>query len=109
MTDKPTYLQFLASTGMSLQQLGLEDIALQREDALTAVEILQQQSIPILGGDVYFVRDGRAEPAYANWHCDSRTDERPADYLSRSCQDARQYITAFPDRDGVTPVFVLVV
>jgi hypothetical protein len=104
-----TYDQFLARTGVSLQQLGLADIALQREDALVAVEILQRQATPILGGDVYLVQDSRTEIAHANWHSDRRADEALDDYIIRSCQETRTYIEAFPRRDGVTPVFVLVV
>lgn len=109
MTDEPSYAQLLASKGVSLQQLGLDDIALPRADALIALELLQQQSVPILGGDVYVVRGDRTELAHANWHSDPRADESRADYVARSCQDARTYIAAYPHRDGETPVFVIVV
>jgi hypothetical protein len=109
MTAELTYERLLATKGVSLHQLGLREIALHRADALTAVEILHQQSIPILGGDVYFVLKDRTEPAYASWHCDPRAGERVVDYIARSCDDARKYIVAFPYRDTVTPVFVIVI
>lgn len=45
--------------GISLQELGLGEVGLLRGDAPHAVELLRESSVPILGGDVYFIRSER--------------------------------------------------
>jgi hypothetical protein len=109
MTTELTYDQLLASRGVSLQQLGLADRALRHADALIAVEIVRQLRLPILGGDVYLVCDQRVELAYANWSCNPRDGEDGAYYVTRSCDEARRYIAAFPRQDDAEPIFVLVI
>jgi hypothetical protein len=94
------YQQLLRTRGVSLQAFGLRDIALEREDAISALEFLREDSVPVVGGDVYCQRDGRIELAYANWHCDPNAGEPPGDYLSRSVVAAEHYIKRFPERPG---------
>jgi hypothetical protein len=103
------YMELLAAKGVSLRAFGIQDVALKREDALFAVELLRHGSIPIMGGDVYFERGAAIELAYANWHTDGRRDEDRANYLTRSWDDATKYITTFPSRADVKPLFSLVV
>jgi hypothetical protein len=95
------YLRLLDEKGVSLSLLGLEEFALTREDALTAVETLRHDSVAILGGDVYLLRGARVELAYANWSAED-------DSTKTSWDIAFQYIMRFPERSDATPVFAFV-
>ena len=109
MSDAGTFEQLSAANGVSLQDLGLKEVALHRADALLAVEQLRAASVPILGGDVYFFRGEKVEHAFANWHSDRRPGEGWREFAERSCRETTRYLEAFPHRPEVAPVFVLVV
>ena len=107
MSRKP-YYRLLSDKGVSLEHLGLHELALHREDALAAIDLLEAAGRPILGGDVFFQRGERVELAYANWTTQSRAGERVPDYVARCCRDSRNYITKFPYHDDGIALFVLV-
>jgi hypothetical protein len=108
MRNKEEYTTLLESKGIPLAMLGVRDIALRRNDALQAVECLRAAEIPILGGDVYFQRNGRIEAAYANWHADPKREEDWNAYLRRSWSSTEDYIRGFPDNKDIEPLFSLV-
>jgi Immunity protein 40 len=103
------YQQMLSSKGVPLDGLGIREVGLTRDDALQAIGFLESESIPILGGDVYFRRGSKIETAYANWYSDPVPGEDRSEFLGRSWKRAREYIKDFPERQGVDPLFVLVV
>ena len=109
MSHASAFEQLLVSRGISLQELGLKEVALTRADALKAVELLRASSVPILGGDVYFVRGECVEQAFANWHTDRHPGEGRGEFAERSSRQSAKYIEAFPHRPDVTSAFVLVV
>ncbi len=109
MTPLEQYQRLLDTKGISLQKLGIRDIALERGDALSAVELLQKASIPILGGDVYVKRNDSIELAYANWHSDRKPNEATNDYFSRSWETTKNYIKSYPEPADGKPLFALVI
>ena len=109
MNRGSTFEGLLMAKGISLHGLGLTEVALPRADALLAAEELRASSVPILGGDVYFVRGGNVEQAFANWHSDRHPGEGLREFAERSYRETTKYIDSFPLRPEVTPVFVLVV
>jgi hypothetical protein len=102
------YHTLLVNNGIQLGIPGLKDIALQRADALYGVKLLRTTAIPILGGDVWFRRGSKIEPAYANWHTDGEIGEDKGAYLHRTWDSAERYIREFPVPTGAEPLFVLV-
>ena len=102
------YNELLKSRGIPLRELGIADVALGRTDVLSAIELLRNASIPVLGGDVYFKRLGRIELAYANWHSDPEQGEDRQRFVSRSCFETENYIKSFPPSDA-EPLFALVI
>lgn len=108
MNTSQDYQSLLEEKGISLEPLGLLDIALERVDALHAISILQKALIPILGGDVYFKHGSGIEIAYANWHSDPKPGEESVHFVNRSCLETENYIKSFPLSDA-HPIFVLVV
>ena len=109
MLTSKSYQEILHSKGLRLNQLGIEEIALSRHDALRAIGFLESDLIPILGGDVYYRSGSKIEVAYDNWHSDPVPEETQSDFLRRGWKTAREYIEAFPERQGVDLLFVLVV
>ena len=109
MTRVEPYENLLASQGISLESLGLTEIALARVDALRATEVLALANMPVLGGDVYIDRQGRIEVGFSNWYTD-REDDEPRDlFASRSWEQSRTYISKFPEPQDGRALFVLVV
>jgi hypothetical protein len=103
------YRRLLQTRGASLQQrFGISEVALAKEDALSALQLLSEAEFGVLGGDVYFKRGDAIELAYANWHCDPNAGESSGDFRRRSIKVAEDYIKRFPVREGVVPLFVLV-
>ncbi len=109
MISLETYEQILASKGVSLGKLGLQDVALRRADALRVIQLLRDSLVPILGGDVYLERTGGIDVGYANWHVDRQNGEDPDEFVTRSCIRAERYVAEFPQRVDEKPLFVLVV
>jgi hypothetical protein len=95
--------------GVSLRSLGIRDIALERDDALRAVEFLRNASVPILGGDVYIKRGEKIELTYADWHSDPKPGENADDYLARSWATMESYIKAYPQPSNAATLFALVI
>jgi hypothetical protein len=95
------YQVFLKDKGVPLKRVGTDEIALERDDTLNAIGILQKLSVPVLGGDVYLRRGSQIEVAYANWHVEPHQ-------LANSWEISSEYVQKFPARADVTPLFVLV-
>lgn len=109
MLISKNYQQILDNRGIRLDDLGIEEIALARDDALRAIGFLESELIPILGGDVYYRRGSKIEVAYANWYSDPVPGEEQSDFLKRGWKTAREYVKDFPERQDVSPLFVFVV
>ncbi len=87
---------------------GLREVGLERSDALLAIELLRENMVPVLGGDVYFRQNSKITVAYANWYCEPKVGEDVVDFSSRSCSKADEYIKQFPTQDGKEALFVIV-
>ncbi|HVY23365.1 MAG TPA: Imm40 family immunity protein [Steroidobacteraceae bacterium] len=104
------YERLLKKKGIPLVVLGVREVGLSRQDTLYAIDLLENESIAILGGDVYFCRDSTTiEIACANWYCDPVPGDEQSEFLARSWKRAREYVKTFPDQQGLEPLFVLVV
>jgi hypothetical protein len=103
------YNNLLIERGVSLARMNVRDVGFRRDDALLAVKFLKDAEIPILGGDVWYGREGHFEPAYANWYTNPNPDENQYSYSNRSCEAAEQYLRNFPEQADVEQLFVLVI
>ena len=103
------YIHLLEQHGVKLEQLGLDDAALESKHALAAVTIFLEERLSILGGDVFFKEKDKIRLAYANWYANKLTDEDDLAYMERSCQVAADYIKKFPKKEGFVPLFSFVV
>lgn len=104
------YTDILAEHGMDLQDVFyIDDIALDREMTLRAIDILEEEGAVILGGDVYLMANGKLRFALANWYTNRRPDEHTGETARRSVAHSRTYVTQFKDASGDVPYFSLVI
>lgn len=103
------YSAILLASGVSLADLGLQEVALPRTDALLAVDALRSAGRAILGGDVYHRQNGSIVSAWANWSVEAKPLEGPVSYLQRSWDTAQHYLKAYPEHLGIEPLFSIVI
>jgi hypothetical protein len=103
MTTLSEYNKFIKSKGRPLSVInpGSDEVALRVTDAVKAIELLNQFSCPVLGGDilttdsnslVYADQHWGLEYHYLNWHCDRKESEDLKDYATRSILKAKEAI-----------------
>lgn len=89
------YTYFLKERGRSLSEInpGSDEIALKLDDALQAIELLKDARVPILGGDILSDVSGTLSYTYENWYCEKIEQETPNEYIERSYQISRTYLS----------------
>ncbi|MEO6907431.1 MAG: Imm40 family immunity protein [Abditibacteriaceae bacterium] len=95
----------LTEQGYSLSAIGASGFALKRNDALKLISLLEEIPTAILGGDVYFLKEGQLEVSYDNWYCNKLPDENYLNYVNRTHIIARNYIKNYRLMLDVTPIF----
>lgn len=98
----------ILSVGHPLEAVGVHNWALDRQQALQALDQLLTLDMPVSGGDVYRFGQGRMQLTYDNWYCDPGPNEARTAYAVRSIEKARDYISAYPLSDDAPTFFVLV-
>ncbi|RII26466.1 MAG: hypothetical protein CXR30_16435 [Geobacter sp.] len=96
------------SCGQPLFQIGINNWALTKEDALLVLDKLLEIQVPILGGDVYHKNGETFHSNYDNWYCDQIEGELNSDYVTRSIDVARQYIINYQVETSNTVYFALI-
>lgn len=103
------YLNYIKKHGVPRTSADGGEIALKRNEALSALAWLTDTETGVLGGDVYVrEEDGYFRPTYANWHCDKIVGSE-AEFAVRSQQAARDFVMKYGEPKGsdVWYVFVL--
>lgn len=111
MKKESAYWDFLMKKGRSLLEMnqGSNEIALEKDDALQALDLLKGNQIAVLGGDILSEKengkliyayqlwgDGQ-EYHYLNWYCDKKDSENQEEYVERSYIIAKDSIKAAND------------
>ena len=109
LKNREAYDTFLSTKGFSLSELGTNEYALLRQDAITATFIIEDLGIPILGGDVYLQNPEGIDITYENWSIRHQINETLDKFVLRSCIYTRDYIDRFPVQEDGIPLFVIVV
>lgn len=98
----------ILSCGTSLSSSGIDNWALNRNQAMQALDEFEKLKTPVLGGDVFELIDGHPEPNYDNWYCDRQENEELENFILRSIKYSRDYINNYRNRGGRETFFVLV-
>ena len=101
------YEQIMETHGRPLSDIGVSEMALDRQFALVAVDALRTEGRPILGGDVYRVVGGKPVPSYDNWFCEKQAVEGIEAFVQRSCDVAERFVRTYPTAEQ--SLFTLVI
>ena len=97
----------ILNIGISLHQMGINNWALTKEQALLVLDTLKNKMIPVLGGDIYTIVNEFPIPSYDNWFCNKNKNETISDYSERSINIAIQYIKNYQSNQKVFFVLTL--
>ena len=109
MNSISVYLNFLKEKGHPLSEInsGSDEIALATNDAIQALDLLRNNQVAILGGDIFSEREnGSLIYAYQlwgseyhclNWYCDKEDNESSEEYAKRSYAIAKESIKVAND------------
>ena len=67
-----------------LSPMGVSSVAFTKENALLILRIIREENIPILGGDVCFVINGKIQYTADNWSFSKKDDETLRQYTERT-------------------------
>ncbi|MBN2433833.1 MAG: hypothetical protein JXK07_01050 [Spirochaetes bacterium] len=91
----------ILSCGLPLNDYGVNNWALSREDVFKVLDIFLKRKISILGGDVYRIVKGELEITYDNWYFDKFLYESKDSYLIRSINETYNYINQYKIKKDV--------
>ena len=92
----------------NLSELGINDVAYPKYEALRMISRFEEQGIPVLGGDVFLLKDNIPSLTYDNWYCDKNPQEPNQEYVIRSCKKAYEYVSTYNSDDSNKVLFSLV-
>jgi hypothetical protein len=102
-------VEAILSRGIDVEEFGSANWALHRVDALVALSELLELGVPVLGGDVWKIIDGRPFHNLDNWFCQRSVDEPFQSFLGRSVELAKNYIVNYGSGGSDTHLFEIVV
>ena len=98
----------LKSSAISLNDIGVADIAWPRAEALDVITQLHSTIWAILGGDVLAHTGRRYEYTHNNWHSGPAPAETCREFVPRSHRESRVYIERYPEPPESRVVYSLV-
>ena len=104
----PKNIKSILSAGFYLKSIGINNWALDKEQALTALDEAEEKGIAVLGGDVYEIVEGVPESNYDNWFCEPFEGELFSDFVVRSIDETRKYLENYQYSGNESVKFVLV-
>lgn len=94
------YIEFVKTNGINLKDMGICSYILGYDNAIKALEILKNNKIPILGGDLYVKNGNKFETSSESWYCNQIHGEPRNNYALRSYIKAIDYLKIFePQKD----------
>ena len=103
------FKEILSTKGRDLTEIGLHDVALSKQDAIEAIRSLLGHEIAVLGGDVYYEKEGRIRPRLHNWFCEKQPNEHPFEFTKRSQIVALNFVQDYDASAESNAFFVLVI
>ena len=91
---------FIATNGVSLESVGVNNYALNKTNALRLLDLLAEQKVAVLGGDVYVLKNNQLSLTYDNWYSDKGSSESDDAFCSRSISETEKYIKSYTNADA---------
>jgi hypothetical protein len=108
MKNNSSQISDILSRGHFLGDIGINGWALNKEEAEIALLEFEKMQIPILGGDVYEMKNSIISHNYDNWYYERKEDESFAEFVSNSIEKATEYIRNYYRNCDPNIFFVLV-
>ena len=86
---------FIVANGTSLESAGVNNYALSKAKALDLLNLLAEQKVVVLGGDVYISQDNQLLLTYDNWYSDKETSESEESFRRRSISESQRFISSY--------------
>lgn len=102
-----SYLPNRLKDKYSLESIGLDGFAYSKNEALRIAEEYYHSNMAILGGDVYKLENGKIKLTYDSWYCERNSAETISEYINRSYQIARDYISRYHSNTNILFGFVI--
>lgn len=81
---------------ISLKKMGINDLAWEKEDAKALINFLMDDTISVLGGDVYKVIGTEILPLSDNWSCEYHYPATSKEQALKSKIKSLDYINNYP-------------
>ena len=90
---------------ISLKEFGLLEYAWNLNDIKKIISILDIKKIPILGGDVYKIINGKVCPTYDSWYINKSAE---SDFYRISYNKTMSYILSYEERNKGKYIYTIV-
>ena len=92
----------LMEKAVSLKDIGIDQVAWKQQDAISVVEILAENRVLILGGDVYSYVEGRVKLTSDrdNWYMTITVNVQDGTLLQKSKDISIEYIKSYALQNG---------
>ncbi len=88
--------QHIIDKGIFLKELGIFEYVWIFEDVKRIITILDEKKIPILGGDVYKIYNGKIIRTYDSWYINK---SKEYDFRKKSYERTVSYISMYEERN----------
>ena len=88
--------------------LGINAYAFPKQQALIIISKLKEKNVPILGGDVYCMKNSLIINNCDSWYCNFEARETQQNFVKRSCLLAKKYIENYPENNIGKKLFSIV-
>lgn len=108
INDKYEILSSFLSKGISLVNMGINEICWAYDDILDIINYLYKKEYAILGGDVLVKNNGSIQYTYDNWYVEKKEYESLSKYLKRCRDESINYINKYVQLNNEDLYFVIV-
>ena len=91
--------------GISLENIGIDEVAWGKEAALAVVDYLGEKGYTILGGDVYKYDDGKIIITYDSWYFEATHKKNS---VTLSGLKAKEYIEEYNKVNGEEYIYSII-
>ena len=102
-------VESVLSQGTDLEEFGSANWGLRRADALEAISRLRELKVPVLGGDVWEIKDAKPFLTYDSWFYQRQAGEPFESFLEGSIERARRYIQEYGSPKSDQVLFEIIV
>ncbi|MBT9830305.1 Imm40 family immunity protein [Clostridium baratii] len=90
----------LIDTSKSLENIGVLELAWNKENSIKVIDFLNKNDYLILGGDVYKLIDENLNSTYDSWYFNKDKFSSNREMINASMKTAKEYINKYSEMNG---------